>query len=82
MTLHPSFILSIILLGSNLGTHAANEGIHADFHTSAGDFSVLLHHVEVPQAFANFIGLAEGGRSWIDPTTGAGKWGQRGMALA
>ena len=71
MPFYLRFIFAIILLGTTLGTHAANEGIHADFHTSLGDFSVLLHPVEAPQAVANFIGLAEGGRSWIDPTTGA-----------
>jgi cyclophilin family peptidyl-prolyl cis-trans isomerase len=71
MPFHLRFVFAIILLGTNLSTHAANEGIHADFHTSLGDFSVLLHPVEAPQAVANFIGLAEGGRSWIDPTTGA-----------
>ena len=50
---------------------SAEAGIHADFHTSAGDFSILLHHQASPRTVANFIGLAEGTRAWIHPGTGA-----------
>ena len=36
------------------------ETIHANFVTSMGDFSVLLHHSQAPKTCQNFIDLAEG----------------------
>ncbi len=36
-----------------------------------GSFTCELKQVESPKAVANFIGLAEGSRTWIDPATGA-----------
>ena len=50
---------------------AGNAQIYADFQTSMGAFTCELKYVESPQAVANFIGLAEGSRPWIDPATGA-----------
>ena len=64
-------IFTVCLLFAQNGSLCHADGIHADFKTSAGDFSVVLHHAESPQAVANFIGLAEGSRAWIDPLTGA-----------
>jgi len=49
---------------------AAMAQILADFQTSMGAFTCDLRYVESPQAVANFIGLAEGSRPWIDPATG------------
>ncbi len=45
--------------------------IFADFDTSMGGFTCQLRHEDSPKAVANFIGLAEGSRPWIDPATGA-----------
>lgn len=45
--------------------------IYADFETSMGDFTCQLNYVAAPQAVANFIGLAEGSRPWVDGVTGA-----------
>jgi cyclophilin family peptidyl-prolyl cis-trans isomerase len=42
------------------------DGIYADFETSLGDFSARLYHEEAPRTVANFVGLAEGQRDWID----------------
>ena len=36
------------------------DTIHANFATSMGDFSVLLHHKRAPKTCQNFIDLAEG----------------------
>jgi len=52
----------------NAGTEG---GIFADFTTSHGTFTCKLEYTAAPLAVANFIGLAEGSRTWIDPATGA-----------
>jgi peptidyl-prolyl cis-trans isomerase A (cyclophilin A) len=44
--------------------------IHADFQTSLGNFTCELHYQLAPRTVANFIGLAEGSRKWIDMKTG------------
>ncbi len=46
---------------------AAHAQIYADFTTSMGDFTCELNPTASPKAVANFIGLAEGSRPWIDP---------------
>jgi peptidyl-prolyl cis-trans isomerase A (cyclophilin A) len=43
--------------------------VYADFSTTEGDFTVLLHEQEAPNTVANFIGLADGSREWTDPRT-------------
>lgn len=40
--------------------------IYADFQTTAGNFTVELHYDKTPKTVANFIGLAEGSRPWLD----------------
>ena len=52
------------------------DGIYADFQTSLGDFTASLNYQQSPKAVANFIGLAEGSRAWIDPASGAVRVGQ------
>lgn len=49
--------------------------IFADFQTTMGVFTCQLCYADSPQAVANFIGLAEGARPWIDPATGAVRCG-------
>ncbi|OGV44606.1 MAG: hypothetical protein A2X46_03400 [Lentisphaerae bacterium GWF2_57_35] len=61
------------MLGFLLGITAARaqeEGIYADFATSMGSFTCRLDYVNAPMTVANFIGLAEGSRAWIDLPTG------------
>jgi len=43
------------------------QGLFADFETSSGNFSVSLLFEDVPRTVANFVGLAEGSRTWFDP---------------
>lgn len=45
--------------------------IYADFETSLGNFTCELNYTASPQTVANFVGLAEGSRAWIDPASGA-----------
>lgn len=41
--------------------------------TTAGTFRCVLFKNEAPETVANFIGLANGSKDWIDPTTGIKK---------
>lgn len=45
--------------------------IYADVNTSLGTYTIDLNYTAAPRSVANFIGLAEGSRAWIDSTTGA-----------
>ena len=44
----------------NIEARETADTIHANFATSMGDFSVLLHHKQAPKTCQNFIDLAEG----------------------
>lgn len=59
-------ILFLILLAAPL-----RAGLLATFHTTRGDVVVALQYDKTPQTVANFIGLAQGTRSWFDGKTGA-----------
>jgi peptidyl-prolyl cis-trans isomerase A (cyclophilin A) len=69
---------SLLLMGSaesaGLSEKALKEkgltGTFAVFHTSMGDFVVRLFKDKVPMTVDNFIGLATGEKSWVDPKTG------------
>ena len=41
--------------------------VHAEFTTTAGNFTIRLFDEETPQTVANFVGLAEGTKEWTDP---------------
>ena len=44
--------------------------LYAHFTTSEGNFSARLFNEETPNTVANFTGLADGSKEWIDPRTG------------
>jgi peptidyl-prolyl cis-trans isomerase A (cyclophilin A) len=44
--------------------------LHAHFTTSEGAFTVLLFDDKAPNTVANFVGLAEGTKEWVEPTSG------------
>ena len=44
-------------------------GVHAQFVTSEGSFTVRLFDQEAPRTVENFVGLAEGTKEWTDPRT-------------
>jgi cyclophilin family peptidyl-prolyl cis-trans isomerase len=47
----------------------------AIIHTSAGDLHCTLFPKQAPIGTQNFIGLAEGTKDWINPTTGTNEHG-------
>src|SRR5882724_4858930 len=47
----------------------------ATFHTTDGDFNCQLFPDQSPNAVANFAGLADGSKDWIDPDTKEKKHG-------
>lgn len=44
--------------------------IHARFTTSEGSFRIRLFDDKVPNTVANFVGLAEGTKEFVDPKSG------------
>ena len=50
-------------------------GTYARFETTEGTFVVRLFDKEAPNTVANFVGLAEGTKEWIDPVSGERKKG-------
>jgi peptidyl-prolyl cis-trans isomerase A (cyclophilin A) len=47
------------------------NGLYAVFSTSAGQFIAKLYEKDTPIAVANFVGLAQGTKAWLDPKTHA-----------
>ncbi len=43
--------------------------LHAHFTTSLGSFKIRLFDEDAPQTVANFVGLAEGTKEFVDPKT-------------
>ena len=41
--------------------------VHAEFTTTAGNFTIRLFDEEAPKTVANFVELAEGTKEWTDP---------------
>ena len=45
--------------------------LHAHFTTTEGSFKIRLFETEAPNTVANFVGLAEGTKEFVDPKTGS-----------
>jgi cyclophilin family peptidyl-prolyl cis-trans isomerase len=64
-------VLCAVLLICGLTASAAptNDGMYATLQTTMGNVCFELFYTNVPRTVANFVGLAEGTRPWIDPRT-------------
>ncbi|PCR92783.1 peptidylprolyl isomerase [Natrinema ejinorense] len=49
---------------------AASEGTRATLQTNTGSIEVELYDERAPRTVDNFVGLATGERTWVDPETG------------
>ena len=64
------FLASWILLRGLLQAEPATDGLYARFDTSKGIFFCRLEYTLVPRTVADFVGLAEGTKSFIDYSLG------------
>ncbi|GGL50405.1 peptidylprolyl isomerase [Halocalculus aciditolerans] len=47
----------------------SDSDLTATLHTSEGDIEIELYHERAPNTVENFVGLATGEKTWIDPET-------------
>jgi cyclophilin family peptidyl-prolyl cis-trans isomerase len=45
------------------------DGLYAIFSTGMGKFTAKLYEKDAPISVANFVGLAQGTKAWLDPKT-------------
>jgi peptidyl-prolyl cis-trans isomerase A (cyclophilin A) len=60
----------VSLQGQDSSLEGLKPGTYAVFITNHGTIICQLFEKEAPETVANFIGLAEGTKEWIDPKTG------------
>lgn len=65
-----TLIFTILLTQISRADAPADPGLYATFHTNRGTFTCSLFFQKVPMTVANFVGLVEGSRPWIDLATG------------
>ena len=66
-----SLFLPLAILASltSLRADTLPDGLFARMTTSRGEILLRLHHQHAPNTVANFVGLAEGTKQWLDPIT-------------
>lgn len=70
----PLIAAALLLIPAFLAAQPTADGIFARFQvsqdgTSLGNFTARLEFEKAPLTVANFVGLAEGSKAWIDPVT-------------
>jgi len=70
-----SVFIAFLLLVCSARAQDQRPARSATFHTTAGDFTCQLFPDQVPNAVANFAGLADGSKDWTDPETKQKKHG-------
>ncbi len=65
-----AWIFALILATQVLRAAPTADGLYAEVQTSEGTFYAQLHYDIVPLTVANFVGLATGAQSWVDPASG------------
>ncbi len=74
------FAFTMVTIGgapSEAAEKVPGPGVYAVFDTSMGKITCRLFEKEAPKTVANFIGLAEGTKKWIDPVTGQPQNGKK-----
>jgi peptidyl-prolyl cis-trans isomerase A (cyclophilin A) len=61
------WIFSLLMLCGAAVAAPVDDGLYATIQTTMGDVCFELYYTNVPRTVANFVGLAEGTRPWIDP---------------
>ena len=64
--------ISVVMLAvvpNALAEEALPPGLYAVMETTLGNITITLFEKEAPKTVANFVGLAEGTKEWVDPKT-------------
>ncbi|MGJ8652592.1 MAG: peptidylprolyl isomerase [Opitutaceae bacterium] len=70
-SLFHSLWLLCAFVAHTLNAQPTADGLYAAIQTSEGTFYAQLDYDKAPLTVANFVGLATGEKSWIDPINGA-----------
>jgi len=64
------FVILIFCGSVSVSALPTEDGLYAVFKTSLGEFTVRLAHDKAPRTVANFAGLTEGTKTWLDLISG------------
>jgi peptidyl-prolyl cis-trans isomerase A (cyclophilin A) len=70
ITLALSFSIGCTVSSQDQGSGQKNPGLYAEFDTTMGKFVCRLFPEEAPKTVANFVGLTEGTKEFVDSASG------------